>query len=556
MIKKTILAGVGALLFSSLGVVHPIPTARAIADHPLRLTDLCRDSKGRFASCGIVDVVPKLRVPSISINLGRVIPSVSVGSPVRWGFKVPFSYTPRIRFMKFQVYFNPDFDFFDTNAKWVTLAAFKAISGQAQVTSQQRAGSQEYRVYGPEGGGYAQWTSPTTAKKTKGVPTTGTFEVTPNPVYVDNEATFTVRLSDTATTRRVYFLTSSSCSGTSPWIAGKGLGEGWSVLGESSRESDVDESDAESSLPYMTTISKYDFSEWVASKSFPIVTWESVKPVTGQTSKGLLSFAMRSSLFDSGRCLAAVAPAVGNREMWVSSPVSLKVIPQEKTTFSLAQSSFDVAHGATIQISGSVQGGRRSLSFYESTSRLGTTTSNDDGRFSQTISISGDSFSAGSYWITVSAAETATFEAGSTSVAVKVNRATLSGSVGLSTTVISVGQQFTLSGTLSPTVAGRDVWFRAYCSTDVNYPTGWASQSSVWAVNQYTGAPTGSRGLENYNWQSGSFSYAVARTNSSGAFSMTFTTTSPRTCVYGAYAPESSYYSAWLSDPTAALVVQ
>jgi hypothetical protein len=454
------------------------------------------------------------------------------------------------------VVFNPDFDFFESRAKWISLAAFRAVRGQAQVTSQQRTGSQKYRVYGPEGGGFAEWASSTTVKRLKGVPTVGEFEIMPNPVYTENGIELKVRLDDVRTRRNIYFLTSSTCTGTLPWIAGKGPGPGWSVLGEVTEKPTGYVTEI-APVPRMKSMSTDDLTDWIKSKGLPYTYANSGKVVTGATDGGVLGLKLTPTIYDAGRCLVAVAPAVGTKNLWVSQPLKLDVLPFETASFSLAKSSFEVSYGDTVEIGGRINGGQRSLSFFHSGKRLGSIVSNDDGTFRHSLTMSGDGFSRGVHEISLLADATRTHEEGQSSVSIKINRALITGSVSISSSLINAGQQFTLSGTLNPAISGKYVWARTYCSGHSNYPSGWATQTSVWSVNAFTGAPTGNNnGLENYNWQPGSHDYAIARTDSSGSFTMTFTSSIPRTCVFGAYIPQSDVYSAWVSEPTSVLVVQ
>jgi hypothetical protein len=131
----------------------------------------------------------------------------------------------------------------------------------------------------------------------------------------------------------------------------------------------------------------------------------------------------------------------------------------------------------------------------------------------------------------------------------------LSGSVSVSTTAISTGQQFTVSGSISPYVAGKEVWIRVYCSDQSNYPTGWSSQTFVYPAHSTTGNRSGTPGLSYYYYDSISYPSTKLVVDSSGNFSKTFTSNTPQTCVYGAYVPATDYHSAWLSDPTGAITV-
>jgi hypothetical protein len=313
------------MLVVATAVAHESPVdAQQSTSQPT----VCRDSRGRFASCGgggdWFDAVPSLRVPSISLNLGRVIPSVSVGSPVKWGFKVPFSYTPRVKFMKFQVYFDPDFDYFTSKPGWITLAAFKAVGNQATVKSQNRAGSQKYRVYSPEGGGYESYTSATSKKTLKGTPTTGVFTIVPNPIANNQSAIFSVQISDTTAPRIVYILTRPTCDGSAPWISKVGLGPGWNVLAKSSVI--INNSSA------VVELQKSLYPSWV------IVRQESgyytypenfdPSPTLGTTDAGMWSYSKILGLADDARCFAAVAPATGNKQMWISNQVQVSVKAQ------------------------------------------------------------------------------------------------------------------------------------------------------------------------------------------------------------------------------------
>jgi hypothetical protein len=140
--------------------------------------------------------------------------------------------------------------------------------------------------------------------------------------------------------------------------------------------------------------------------------------------------------------------------------------------------------------------------------------------------------------------------------AVTVSRTVLSGSVSVSATAINTGQQFTVSGSITPYVAGKEVWIRVYCSDQTNYPTGWSSQSLVYPAHSTTGNRSGLSGLSYYNYDSAYYSATKLVVDSSGNFTKTFTSNTPQTCVYGAYVPATDYHSAWLSDATSAVTVR
>ncbi len=144
--------------------------------------------------------------------------------------------------------------------------------------------------------------------------------------------------------------------------------------------------------------------------------------------------------------------------------------------------------------------------------------------------------------------------------AITVSRTALSGSVAISATSINTGQQFTVSGSITPAVSAKTIWVRVYCSGSINYPTGWAAQDNVTAVDKTTGNPLGTSfgGLKFYDYYAMGYYNSIAKVtvDSSGNFSMTFTSNTPQTCIYGAYTPATDYHSSWLSDPTPAITVR
>ena len=535
------------------------PVVRGVHINP----DVCRDSKGRFASCGSsfggwFDAVPRLRIPSISINLGRIIPSVSIGSPVRWGFKVPFSYTPRIKFMKFQVYFDPDFDYFTNKAGWITLAAFKAVGNQATVKSQTRPGTQKYRVYGPSGGGYESFTSPTSKKTGKGLVTEGTFTVSPNPIFEDQSTTFSVQLTDKTTARNIYLLTQPSCDGTAPWISKVGPGSGWNVVG---RVSDATTPDSR-----FTEIFKNDERVWEIKSRDPYsgrdsrgrfigYTGSSVEPIVGVTSEGAWSHMSELRLSDNGRCFAAIAPASGKYKMWVSQPVKVVVNPRVDSTITTPKTEYQITSSNEVVIDASVTGGVRVIQAkwcdsLQTATNAAVSASNGTFRY-----VVPSNLPAGTHKLCLSATQNETHRSTTRQISITVSRTTLSGSVSISTTAINTGQQFTVSGSITPNVAGKYVWIRVMCSSEWNYPSGWASQTTARPAHSTTGQPTGYSGLSDYNYNPISSSITSVAVDGNGAFSKTFTSNTPSTCIYGAYVPQTDYHTSWLSDPTSAIVV-
>ena len=543
--------------------VHIAKSIEVSRLNPEMRPQVCRDSRGRFASCGSsysdwVDIVPRLRVPSISVNLGRIIPSVSIGSPVKWGFKVPYSYTPRVKFMKFQVYFNPDFDYFLTKAGWITLATFKAAGNQATVKSQNRAGSQKYRVYSPSGGGYESFTSPTTKKTSKGVTTTGTLTIDPSTMYEGQIPRFSVQLTDKTAPRRVYLLTRQTCDGALPWKSKSGPGSGWNIVGQNLNQS------ADNSR--FTEIAKTTNGGWSASSleqesSYGYASYFSnslsVAPVTGITNQGDWSYSSQLNLADNGRCFAAIVPGTGKYKMWVSGPVQVAVNPLISSNLGTTRTNYQISSGNNIDIYGTVSGGMRPITFSwcsdEPTSPDSYITSSAaDGSFA--ISIKGD-LRAGDHELCLAVPKSSSHQAARKTLNVAVSRTALSGSVAISTTAINTGQQFTVSGSISPNVADKYVWIRVYCSTDSNYPHGWAEQTYVSPAHSITGRPTGYDSLDYYNYGPITYSITSIKVDANGAFTKTFTSTTPSTCIYGAYVPQTDYHTSWLSDPTPAITV-
>lgn len=508
----------------------------------------CRDSRGRYASCGAsdwFDAVPSLRIPSISINLGRIIPSVSIGSPIKWGFKVPISYTPRVKFMKFQVYFDPDFDYFTANKGWVSIAAFKAAGNMATTKVESRAGSHKYRVISPTGGGFDSYISPSTRKKTKAIPTTGTFSVNPNPVIEDQKIKLEVQLDDRKTARQIFLLSKSTCDQSEPWLRGSGPANSWKVLGQFNSANRFDSDHVE--------IRRLSADEWIVDDDSS--EWnlaQNVRPISGITSQGQWSFSTALQANDNGRCFVAIAPASGNRSIWVSKPTTIAVSKRNNTVITTTQTTYSATNGSDLVITGNVSGGSRQVianwCTYSAFQAL-QQTSSSNGDFLFTLPVNQV---AGNRDICFHAPQTASANASYASVQVTVARQIQSGTISISSSAISTGQQFTLSGTTSPVAARTRLWIRAYCAGNTNYPSGWAAQTWASSVFDGTGRPTGWVGLNVIDNYPGT---ASILTDINGDFSVTFTSTISLTCIYGVYSKQTDYLTAWLSNPSAIITV-
>jgi len=523
-------------------------------------TSVCRDSRGRFASCGSAsdwfDFVPSLRVPSISINLGRIIPSVSLGSPIKWGFKVPFSYTPRVKFMKFQVYFNPDFDYFNSKATWLTLATLKAVGNTAQVKSEQRAGTHKYRVYAPEGGGFESWTSRTSKTKVKGVATKGTLFIDPSETYEDENITLKVVLENKKTVRDVYFLTSSICPSGSPWKNGVGPATGWDVVGAGFLSSTIS-----TTKPWLMPATKTGGSTWAVT---PATDWhggviDKGVLVKGTTTGGEFSWTFRSAVSDNKRCYAAFVPGKGSLRPWTSNVVTSMVKPKTSSVLSASSSSLSIASGETISLNGTITAATSrpiDIGVCDSSTlgKLTSVTSDERGNFSFSHTLD---LPAGTYNLCLSSPSTLTIKSAELKIPLVVRQATLSGSVAISTTSINTGQQFTVSGSITPYVANKQVWIRVQCETSYGWERdGWGSRFTVaYPAHSTTGNPTGSKGLDYFANSADYYSSTYLTVDSSGNFTKTFTSNTPQTCIYGAYIPATDYHTAWLSDPTNAITV-
>jgi hypothetical protein len=515
-------------------------------------SDSGSDSLGSGWDSDWVDVVPRLRIPNISINLGRIIPSVSIGSPVRWGFKVPYSFTPRIRFMKFQVYFDPDFDYFVRKAGWITLAAMKAVGDNAEVQSEMRAGTHKYRVQSPQGGGFASWTSDTSVERVKGIRTKGILTLTPSSIFEEEQVNLNVKLENTRGSRDIHLLTAPSCTDSTPWRGGRGPAPGWEVV--SIARNLTTEQHRERFGRDFVVSNRTSTGAWRANG---YTDASQLFPVQGRTFRGEWTFTTQLAASDNNRCFAAVAPATGPNSIWVSNIVRAGVATKTPTSLRLNQANLESDAYVNSVISGSVTGdGPRTISADicgAKSPEATTTTSDSTGKFSLNFK---RTLLPGAYKVCVTAPKTRTFHRASAEVAIAVSRTTLSGSVSISTTSINTGQQFTVSGSITPYVANKQVWIRVYCSGATNYPTGWAAQTYVKQTHSTTGNPTGYDGLDYYDSSPITYSVTKLTVDSSGNFTKTFTSNTPGTCIYGAYTPATDYHTAWLSDPTSAITVQ
>jgi hypothetical protein len=454
--------------------------------------------------------------------------------------------------MKFQVYFDPDFDYFLRRAAWTTLATMAAVGNTAQAKIQQRAGASEYRVRSPKGGEYAAWTSKTSVIRVKGKRTTGTLTVTPASVYEEDSVQLSVKLADTSTSRSIYLLTSDSCSDTSPWIEGLGPSAGWNVVGEFSNGLSQETSIQESGRSFVP-LERTSAGTWnYGGTNRGLGLGE---PINGQTVAGEWSRSLQLAAADNGRCFAAIAPAKGLQYPWVSNVVRVSVTPRFPTEFQIDQSRLKSGSSVEAIISGTVTAdGPRIVTAdicYTKTPAPVTVTTDATGRFSLSIV---RILAANEYLVCLSTAKTTRFSAASYWLPLEVLRTSLSGSVSVSTTAINAGQQFTVSGSISPDVAGEEIWIRVYCRDESgHFPLGWSSQSLVYPAHSTTGNRTGNAGLQTRNSWAFDYSSTKLVVDSSGNFSKTFTSDTPQTCVYGAFL--FTDYHSWLSDPTSAITV-
>jgi hypothetical protein len=183
-----------------------------------------------------------------------------------------------------------------------------------------------------------------------------------------------------------------------------------------------------------------------------------------------------------------------------------------------------------------------------------TTTTDSTGQFSLLFS---RILKPDTYKVCLSTAKATRFSAANAEVSLNVSRTVLSGSVSVSATAINTGQQFTVSGSVSPYVAGREIWIRVYCKDESSYfPLGWSSQTLAHPAHSTTGNRTGSPGLHNYDSWAVDYSSTKLVIDLAGNFSKTFISNTPQICVYGAYVPATDFYSDWLSDPTSIVTVR
>jgi hypothetical protein len=181
-------------------------------------------------------------------------------------------------------------------------------------------------------------------------------------------------------------------------------------------------------------------------------------------------------------------------------------------------------------------------------------TSDESGNFSLSHTLD---LPAGTYNLCLSSPSTSTIKSAELKIPLVIRKATLSGSVAISTTSINTGQQFTVSGSITPYVANKQVWIRVQCESSYGWERdGWRSRfSGAYPAHSTTGNPTGSNGLDYYANSADYYSSTYLTVDSSGNFTKTFTSNTPQTCIYGAYIPATDYHTAWLSDPTNAITV-
>jgi hypothetical protein len=458
--------------------------------------------------------------------------------------------------MKFQVYFNPDFDYFNSKATWLTLATLKAVGNTAQVKSEQRAGNHKYRVYAPEGGGFESWTSSTSKTKVKGVATKGTLYIDPSETYEDENITLKVVLENKKTVRDVYFLTSSICPNGSPWKNGVGPATGWDVVGAGFLSSTIS-----TTKPWLMPATKTGGSTWVVT---PGTVWhggiiDKGVLVKGTTTGGEFSWTFRSAVSDNKRCYSAFVPGKGSLRPWTSNIVTSMVKPKTSSVLSASSSSLSIASGETISLNGTITAATSrpiDIGVCDSSTlgKLTSVTSDESGNFSLSHTLD---LPAGTYNLCLSSPSTSTIKSAELKIPLVIRKATLSGSVAISTTSINTGQQFTVSGSITPYVANKQVWIRVQCESSYGWERdGWRSRfSGAYPAHSTTGNPTGSNGLDYYANSADYYSSTYLTVDSSGNFTKTFTSNTPQTCIYGAYIPATDYHTAWLSDPTNAITV-
>jgi hypothetical protein len=457
--------------------------------------------------------------------------------------------------MKFQVYFDPDFDYFLRRAAWTTLATMAAVGNTAQAKIQQRAGASKYRVQSPKGGEYAAWTSKASVIRVKGKRTTGILTVAPASVFEEDSVQLSVKLADKKTSRSIYLLTSDTCDGAPPWIEGRGPSSGWKVVGEFSNGLSQETSLQNSGRSFVqlerTASGAWNYGETNLDLGL-------AEPIKGQTVAGEWSRSLQIAAADNGRCFAAIAPAQGLHYAWISNVVKVSVAPRYPTQIKIDQLSLESDSLVDAMISGTVTAEEPRIVTADICNTKSpapvTTTTDSTGQFSLLFS---RILKPDTYKVCLSTAKATRFSAANAEVALNVSRTVLSGSVSVSATVINIGEQFTVSGSVSPYVSGREIWIRVYCKDDSGYfPLGWSSQSLAYPAHSGTGNRTGTPGLHNFDsWPVDNSSTKLV-VDSSGNFSKTFTSNTSQICVYGAYVPATDYYSAWLSDPTGAVTVR